>query len=334
MEFVKPSTPFQPAPTQIQKVVTKRISLSSTQCTEPIKRIVEEPDVQIWTKSEAFARIMTYIHALNESVKNKKISEQVEMSQNVTKVLSVLEVLDSWIDEIPPLQNPQRFGNKAFRTWMKRLEENSQTLLAELVSPEQQQSVVELKAYFGGGFGNAIRIDYGSGHELSFVAFLCCLDLIGFFEESDRAATVLRVIVRYLELVRRLQRVYMLEPAGSHGVWGLDDYQFLPYLWGSSQLLDHKRIKPRSVLSNDIVDAYASEYLYLRCIQFIHEVKTGPFPEHSPILHDISGVPYWGKVNSGMFKMYIGDVLNKFPIVQHLLFGSLLPFIPAQLNTV
>src|ERR1044072_2800409 len=29
----------------------------------------------------------------------------------------------SWIDEIPPLPTPQRFGNKAFRTWMSRLEE-------------------------------------------------------------------------------------------------------------------------------------------------------------------------------------------------------------------
>ncbi|ORX85285.1 Phosphotyrosyl phosphatase activator [Basidiobolus meristosporus CBS 931.73] len=330
MEFVKPSIPAQPAPAVVQKVVTKCISLSEIQCIEPIRRIVEEPDVQIWTKSEAFARIMTYIHALNESVKNKKISDHVEVSENVNKLLSVLEILDSWIAEIPPLQNPQRFGNKAFRTWMKRLNEDTQELLNELVSSELHQSIIELKAYFCGGFGNAIRIDYGSGHELSFVAFLCCLDLIGFFGESDRAATALRIIVRYLELVRKLQRVYMLEPAGSHGVWGLDDYQFLPYLWGSAQLLDHKHIKPRSVLNQEIVNTYASEYLYLRCIQFIHEVKKGPFPEHSPILYDISGVPYWGKVNSGMFKMYIGDVLNKFPIVQHLLFGSLLPFIPAQ----
>lgn len=38
-------------------------------------------------------------------------------------VLAALDELDAWIDEIPPLQTPQRFGNLAFRTWGKRLED-------------------------------------------------------------------------------------------------------------------------------------------------------------------------------------------------------------------
>ena len=38
-------------------------------------------------------------------------------------MLKVLEVLDSWIDQIPLAEQQQRFGNKAFRDWHLRLEQ-------------------------------------------------------------------------------------------------------------------------------------------------------------------------------------------------------------------
>lgn len=107
-----------------------------------------------------------------------------------------------------------------------------------------------------------------------------------------------------MTLMRTLQETYWLEPAGSQGVWGLDDYHFLPFLWGSAQLIDHKFVRPRAIRTEDIVESLAHDYFYLACIQFINKVKTGSLVEHSPMLVDISGVKTWAKVNEGMIKMY------------------------------
>lgn len=58
------------------------------------------------------------------------------------------------------------------------------------------KAIPELTEYLNNGFGNATRIDYGSGHELSFVAWLAGIALLGGFDESDYEAIVLRVFVR------------------------------------------------------------------------------------------------------------------------------------------
>lgn len=154
-----------------------------------------------------------------------------------------------------------------------------------------------------------------------------CSRMVQVLGPDDAAAIMLRIFPRYLALTRRLQHMYRLEPAGSHGVWGLDDFSFLPFVWGSAQLVQHRHIRPKSIQSAEVMEGYAVEYMYLGAICEILRVKSSQatFAEHSPILHDISGLKTWAEVHEGFLRMYCSEVLHKLPVVQHFLFGSILP---------
>ncbi|XP_021900560.1 serine/threonine-protein phosphatase 2A activator isoform X2 [Carica papaya] len=288
----------------------------------PSKRIHNPDDIRRFQESPACRNFLGFIVSLSESIRGHKISDPCDCSSAVSAILYVLETLLRWIDEIPPAQQSSRYGNISYRAWHERLVDQSGWLMLGFLPDELKPSTVEIVPYFTDSFGNSSRIDYGTGHETNFAAWLYCLARMGIIKEEDYQAVVARIFVKYLELMRKLQLVYCLEPAGSHGVWGLDDYHFLPFIFGSSQLIDHKYMKPKSVHNQDILDNFSNEYMYLSCIAFIRKVKKGMFAEHSPLLDDISGVPNWNKVNSGLLKMYKVEVLEKVPIMQHFLFGS------------
>ncbi|KAF5922123.1 hypothetical protein HPG69_017901 [Diceros bicornis minor] len=248
--------------------------------------------------------------------------------QAIEKLVALLNTLDRWIDETPPVDQPSRFGNKAYRTWYAKLDQEAENLVATVVPTHLAAAVPEVAVYLKEAVGNSTRIDYGTGHEAAFAAFLCCLCKIGVLRVDDQIAIVFKVFSRYLEVMRKLQKTYRMEPAGSQGVWGLDDFQFLPFIWGSSQLIDHPFLEPRHFVDEKAVNENHKDYMFLECILFITEMKTGPFAEHSNQLWNISAVPSWSKVNQGLIRMYKAECLEKFPVIQHFKFGSLLPIHP------
>jgi hypothetical protein len=73
-----------------------------------------------------------------------------------------------------------RFGNKSFKTWLDRVLQNADTMLAEIIPIKE--AIPELKAYLVDSFGSYERIDYGTGHELNFVIFLLCMVKLGIFK--------------------------------------------------------------------------------------------------------------------------------------------------------
>lgn len=75
---------------------------------------------------------------------------------------------------------------------------------------------------------------------------------------------------RYIRLMRKLQEKFTLEPAGSHGVWGLDDYHFLPFLFGGAELIQHPVVKvPGDIHKSDLLEDYHHDFMYLDCIKVI-----------------------------------------------------------------
>ncbi|KAL8690841.1 MAG: hypothetical protein Q9218_003806 [Villophora microphyllina] len=339
---------------------------SATSFISPSKQINEGHNVLRFFRSKAYRDIMIFMLQLNRAMfpccrsnldkEDQMIqtwgidSANVTFSETVRQIRALLTELNAVIDEVPPDPGPRRFGNVSFRRWYEIIEARSQTLLNHHV-PTKVLSFMktsnvgpydELRSYLLGSFGSSQRLDYGTGHELSFLAFLGCIWKLGGFENStsgnEERGIVLGVLEPYLQLIRRLIKTYTLEPAGSHGVWGLDDHSFLPYLFGSAQYspaisdTDDTPVEgslmnapsPADVTKLATVQRERVTNMYFSAIGFIYDVKKGPFWEHSPMLYDISGVRgSWAKINKGMIKMYVAEVLSKFPVVQHFYFGSL-----------
>ena len=294
---------------------------------QPVRRVKSLEDVQMWLQSPAYSELLGFITALNNSVKGKSYKCSHEISDRIKSIATLFTFIKEDLDEIP-LEKDQRFGNKAFRVLGERIVEKSHGWISNVLPDDIKEAAVELKAYFDESFGSYIRVDYGTGHEINFLAFCCCLYKIGFFSPSDYIATVFYLFREYLILMRKIQIWYRLEPAGSHGVWGLDDYQFLPFIFGSAQFLGNPIMSPDQFVVPEVVAKHCEDYMFLECIKFINDVKTGPFAEHSNQLWSISGVPTWTKVNGGLIKMYKAEVLAKHPVIQHFVFGSLLSFDP------
>ncbi|KAL0566568.1 Serine/threonine-protein phosphatase 2A activator 2 [Marasmius crinis-equi] len=302
------------------------MSSSTTTFQQPRKALLSPAQLEWFQTSDTYTRIITYIETLNTAVIGAKLSDQCEESDGVKAVLNILSKVEDIAKETPPVDNSaSRFGNPAFRTFYDKVQEASESL-HEGIPGLPKDAIQEISIYFNESWGNRSRIDYGSGMELNFLCWMICLEHLGVLKEADHKALVIKVFWRYIGVMRVLQSTYWLEPAGSHGVWGLDDYHFLPFLWGSAQLIGHKYIRPKAIHDAEIVDEYAKQYIYFACIKFINSIKTASLRWHSPMLDDISAVKTWDKVNSGMLKMYRAEVLNKLPVMQHFLFGSVLPY--------
>ena len=313
-----PQTPPLPAPPES----------STLRFREPTRRILSPEDHDLFLRSPTYKLVLSFIFSLSESVADSKISS-IELDTQVPIIptlLSVLSSISALIDINPPTdQGTSRFGNPAFRGFIDTLSSKLPEYHTSL-GLSSSDTRLETSSYLAHAFGSRTRIDYGSGHELNFVLWLLCLNRLTLLPPSTFSAVALLVFPSYIKLLRKIQSAYYLEPAGSHGVWGLDDYHFLPFLFGASQLLHHPYIRPLSIHNDLMLEEEGDEYLYLDMVRWTMATKSVKGLKWTqPMLDDISGAKSWEKVEQGMRRMFTKEVLGKLPIMQHFLFGSMIP---------
>ncbi|TNJ27908.1 putative Phosphotyrosyl phosphatase activator protein [Giardia muris] len=277
--------------------------------------------------SVVFYIISQFITMISQSIEGLSFDAAPEPSPACAKLLGILEKVEEIFKETPPVTRDVRYGNPSFRTFIGKLRERCTDWHRDALPEAYQEATIEIDVYFLDMFGSEQRLDYGTGHELNFVCWVFSFARLQVLESKEDMINIgLRLAPTYLRIVQNIQNIYTLEPAGSHGAWSVDDYNMLPFVWGSAQLFN-KRFHPIDIFNEEKVEQHLDN-LYNMMIHNIFLVKTGDLRVTSPFISEIhmAADTNWQKIHSGMYRHYQNEVLCKWPIMQHFWFGSIIPF--------
>lgn len=129
---------------------------------------------------------------------------ETQLTPKIQPLYDYIERIEGQLEQVPPIEQPMRFGNKAFRQWIDLI---ATTLDADLLAiaeaanpdfPRKADALTEIKEYLLDSFGSYVRIDYGTGHELNFFVFLYCMCKVGFYNVDDYQVLINKVFQRYI----------------------------------------------------------------------------------------------------------------------------------------
>ncbi|XP_034097800.1 serine/threonine-protein phosphatase 2A activator [Drosophila albomicans] len=321
-----------------------------------VLRISKESDTVRWHSSVAYHELLGYIGRTSiaiQGVQQQSVRGDYPVSATMQRLCGIFDRLlemtasQRGVDlggivsvgvKQPQQQTQYREIKRltiveAYRSWSRTMLRCIFGLVEQALPPQQCEHVAELGQYLANAFGNPTRLDYGTGHELSFLFFLCALFRIKVLLPADEPAAALLLFQRYLKCVRRLQSQYGLNAAGFEGAYSLDDYQFVPYLWGAAQLCYDPPFQPRQLLQPAVFEQWRNDYLLAGCVAFVAESKEGSFATHSCQLWSITTLSSWPKVYRGLHNMYLKEMLNQFRMLRHVCFGQLMSFDPAPASS-
>lgn len=174
-----------------------------------------------------------------------------------------------------------------------------------------------------------------------------------------------------MDVTGYLIKYYRLEPSTKYGSFGLNDYWYVAFLWGSAQLAGNEEqhgLSPASAIGDGAAaHRHGAEYVFLKCMDAVHrrvaddetdeeddddddnvdkrlqweeraneatteerrrERLRPPLWLHSYQLWNLTALPRWDRVNDCLMAAFRWQVLDRFDVVRHLMFGELLQFAP------
>lgn len=88
---------------------------------QPEKRLKSVTDMQLWLRSEAYYDLVGFINGISTAIQGKKLSDKIYVSPIMNGLIGIFDKLNALVDETPPTDDQQRFGNKAFRAWSRKM---------------------------------------------------------------------------------------------------------------------------------------------------------------------------------------------------------------------
>jgi Phosphotyrosyl phosphate activator (PTPA) protein len=282
-------------------------------------------------ETKAYEKIKRFIFLVDASIKSEK---QIERD------LDILNRIEKIVLEEPLSTQPCRYANAAMKTVIEKIinlfenkpknapifseshHNNAQSADSKII-PDDETIISEdkrdiesnannkiemddcfmedcLREYLCESFGNPIRMDFGTGHELNFLCYLYVLYCKDFIKINE----VLSIFKKYFSIVRMYLKKFNIEPAGARGCWSIDDFLLFPFVFGSSENFLRK--------------------------EKIELIEGGLFKEsweirkQHGVLENICKLE-WPQINTGLLKMYDEEVLGKSVVTQHFIYSSFLP---------
>ncbi|XP_058106978.1 uncharacterized protein LOC131250717 [Magnolia sinica] len=198
--------------------------------------------------------------------------------------------------------------------------QQSENLMGGVLVGNLQDALVEVFPYFASSFGSVRCRAFGVYHETNFVAWLYCLAKIGVIIQQDYQFIVSKVFIRYRETIAKLRTIFRPFPAVSIEIFKPIHDEFLPYLFGSSELIGEDPNGPAIIRSRDAVMGRHKRYL---SFQLVMEKTSWEKFELLEIHLTMSRMESWSSVKQILLELY-QEQFQGITALKNFRFGSLI----------